>query len=355
VRFDQWNLPAFGPFTDFLLDFPRGDVDLHILYGPNEAGKSSLLRAVRQMLFGIAARSEDDFLHEYRKLRAGGTVTNRDGTSLQFFRKKAQQQTLRDAADQPLSEHALVPFLGAVNEAYFTNMFGLTADQLRTGAKTLLKGEGDLGKALFSASLGGTPVQRIIESLQADADKIFKPLARGGTSLNAALETFGTLKRTLSEKQLKPEAWAELEGKIARAAERCEEFQAATISLRTEMDWLQRCQDALPTISQLQEAEQHLTAFAHLPEVSENFLPEARDAQWKGRRMSRALSWKLWACRISSNNRCRRRKSCISPRRSMSWRGMKRPRRKRRSNRWHCSNASLRRNGKCTHDCATWG
>ena len=63
------------------------------------------------------------------------------------------------------------------------------------------------------------------------------------------------------------------------AAERCEELQAATISLRTQMDWLQRCQDALPTISQLQEAEQQLTAFAHLPEVSENFLPEARDAQ----------------------------------------------------------------------------
>ena len=279
MRFDQWNLTAFGPFTDFTLDFPRGEVDLHILYGPNEAGKSSLLRAVRQMLFGIAARSEDDFLHEYRKLRAGATLTNRDGTSLQFFRKKAQQQTLRDAADQPLPDHALLPFLGAVNEAYFTNMFGLTADQLRTGAKTLLKGEGDLGKALFSASLGGTPVQRIIESLQADADKIFKPLARGGTSLNAALETFGTLKRSLSEKQLKPEAWAELEQKIARATERCEELQAATISLRTRMDWLQRCQDALPTISQLQEAAQQLTAFAHLPEVSENFLPEAREAQ----------------------------------------------------------------------------
>ena len=279
MRFDQWNLPAFGPFTDFTLDFPRGEVDLHILYGPNEAGKSSLLRAVRQMLFGIAARSEDDFMHEYRKLRAGATLTNRDGTSLQFFRKKSQQQTLRDAADQPLPDNALLPFLGGVNEAYFTNMFGLTADQLRTGAKTLLKGEGDLGKALFSASLGGTPVQRIIESLQADADKIFKPLARGGTSLNASLDSFATLKRSLAEKQLKPEAWAELEQKIAHAEERCAELRASTVATRTRMDWLQRCQDALPTISQLQEAEQHLMAWEDLPEVSENFLPEARETQ----------------------------------------------------------------------------
>ena len=278
MRFDQWSLPAFGPFTDFTLDFPRAGVDLHILYGPNEAGKSSLLRAVRQMLFGIAPRSEDDFMHEYRKLRAGATLTNLDGASLQFFRKKSQQQTLRDAADQPLPDDALLPFLGGVNEAYFTNMFGLTADQLRTGAKTLLKGEGDLGKALFSASLGGTPVQRIIESLQADADKIFKPLARSGTSLSSALETFSSLKRSLAEKQLKPEAWAELEQKIAQGEERSAELQTSTVSIRTQMDWLQRCQDALPTISQLQEAELVLTTLAHLPEVSESFLPEAREA-----------------------------------------------------------------------------
>ena len=37
----ELHLAAFGPFTDFRLDFQ--EVGLHILYGPNEVGKSSAL------------------------------------------------------------------------------------------------------------------------------------------------------------------------------------------------------------------------------------------------------------------------------------------------------------------------
>ena len=37
-------LKAFGPFTDSTLDF-SGPANVHLIYGPNEAGKSSALRA----------------------------------------------------------------------------------------------------------------------------------------------------------------------------------------------------------------------------------------------------------------------------------------------------------------------
>ena len=48
-------LHAFGPFTDAVLDLSAGQEGLHLIYGPNEAGKSSALRALRQALFGIPA------------------------------------------------------------------------------------------------------------------------------------------------------------------------------------------------------------------------------------------------------------------------------------------------------------
>ena len=34
-------LAAFGPFTDLVLDLSGGHEGLHLVYGPNEAGKSS--------------------------------------------------------------------------------------------------------------------------------------------------------------------------------------------------------------------------------------------------------------------------------------------------------------------------
>ena len=67
-------LYAFGPFSDVVLDLSAGQQGLHLIYGPNEAGKSSALRALRQALFGIPAQSADSFIHSYTKMRIGLTL-----------------------------------------------------------------------------------------------------------------------------------------------------------------------------------------------------------------------------------------------------------------------------------------
>ena len=59
------RLAAYGPFTDATLDLPESGPDFHLVFGPNEAGKSTALRALRHMLFGIPARTGDNFLHSY--------------------------------------------------------------------------------------------------------------------------------------------------------------------------------------------------------------------------------------------------------------------------------------------------
>ncbi len=62
MRFHQLKIPAYGPFSDFSMELPKGDSDLHLIYGPNEAGKSSLLRAIHQMLYGIRTALQDKML-----------------------------------------------------------------------------------------------------------------------------------------------------------------------------------------------------------------------------------------------------------------------------------------------------
>ena len=47
------DLRAFGPFSDVSLDLAAGSEGFHLIYGPNEAGKSSALRALRNLLYGI--------------------------------------------------------------------------------------------------------------------------------------------------------------------------------------------------------------------------------------------------------------------------------------------------------------
>jgi len=64
----ELGLHAFGPFTDAVLDLSASQEGLHLIYGPNEAGKSSALRALRQGLFGIPAQSSDSFVHPCSKM-----------------------------------------------------------------------------------------------------------------------------------------------------------------------------------------------------------------------------------------------------------------------------------------------
>ena len=78
MRIARLDLKAYGHFTDKLLEFP-GAPDFHIVYGPNEAGKTTMSRALRAALFGFHKSTTDDFKHAYANLRVGVVLESGDG------------------------------------------------------------------------------------------------------------------------------------------------------------------------------------------------------------------------------------------------------------------------------------
>ena len=77
MRIARLDLEAFGPFTDRSLDFSGGSPGgFHLIYGKNAAGKSSALRAVSDLLFGIPLKSKDDHVHPYQALRIRALIEN---------------------------------------------------------------------------------------------------------------------------------------------------------------------------------------------------------------------------------------------------------------------------------------
>ncbi|MFN9912901.1 MAG: AAA family ATPase, partial [Pirellulaceae bacterium] len=53
LRFERLDLIAFGPFSQRSVDFSNSATGVHFIYGPNEAGKSSMLRAITDLLYGF--------------------------------------------------------------------------------------------------------------------------------------------------------------------------------------------------------------------------------------------------------------------------------------------------------------
>jgi uncharacterized protein YhaN len=279
MRFDRLRIPAFGPFTNLDIRFSDRGGDLHVIHGSNEAGKSSLLRAFRDLLFGIHGQSPDNFLHDYKELRILGEVCNRGGEKHTFQRRKGNKNTLLDADGNPLPDNALGPFLGSVDQAYFSTMFGLGPRELREGAEELLSGKGDIGKALFSASMGGTPVQLVLAALTEESERLFKGRAMANVSMRPAAAKHKELLRQSRDAAVNPEAWEKIERETAEAETEKANLEEDILGIARDLEWIIRCEDALPTVGRLSEEVRNLEALPWMPEVSSDFVERARAAR----------------------------------------------------------------------------
>lgn len=286
MRFHRLEVPAFGPFTDLQLSFPAPGGDLHVIYGENEAGKSSLLRAIRDLLFGIHGQSPDNFRHDYKNLRILGEIENRAGDRLIFQRRKGNKNTLLDEGGNPLADTVLLPFLGGVSQSYFSTMFGLGSSELRDGAQQLLKGEGEIGSALFSASLGGTPVQHVLDALVAESEQLFKGRATANVSIRPAVSRYKDLLRQSRDSVVNAETWDHLIKALNESESRKDTLENEIADCEREMAWIQRCEDALPSIGRLNDTKLALEELPAIPEVASDFVARARAAREKARETS---------------------------------------------------------------------
>ena len=62
MRIAEFTLERYGRFQDHRLTMPKRDQDFHLVYGPNEAGKTTTLCALADLLFGFEHR----VAHAYR-------------------------------------------------------------------------------------------------------------------------------------------------------------------------------------------------------------------------------------------------------------------------------------------------
>lgn len=108
MRFRALHLTRFGCFTGQSIEFgPASEApDFHVIYGDNEAGKSTLRDAVTAFLYGIPARTEYNFLHDYKALQIGAELDLTNG-SLSAMRVKANRESLRSPDDAILNEDTL--------------------------------------------------------------------------------------------------------------------------------------------------------------------------------------------------------------------------------------------------------
>lgn len=265
MRLERMQISGFGRLNGLDVELP-GQVT--VLYGPNEAGKSTLLGFVRAMLFGIPTRAAA--AERYEPLRGGAhggmlTILGDDGTRWMIERyaqppegrnlpgtrgdrlritRSDERGGVREASQAEMQRE----LLGGMSKAMFKQLFAVSLTELQeVGA---LQSE-ELSRYLFHAGIGGgAAVLRGEKRLVQDMDKLYRP--RGRTQeIAQLLQAIERLEREAeAAKALLPrynDVLEELERLAAQLAEaeaaraaRGRETARLQRAVSSRADWLQR-------------------------------------------------------------------------------------------------------------------
>jgi len=277
MKIQKLEIQAFGPFTDKLLEFNTTQGGVHIVYGANEAGKSSSLRALKALLFGIPPRTTDNFLHDNKALRIAGILRGQNGQELGLVRRKGNKNTLLSPEGRQLDDAELLPFLQGVNAEVFEMLFGIDHVTLVEGGQDILEQKGEIGQALFAASMGSSSLHRVLSQLDEEADELFK--ARGTNQLiNAALKEYNGLQHSIKEHSLSSREWGEALRKLEQTNKALEEVHEKIVQTKAERTRLRRIHRALPKLSLLSEYSVRLEALGTVVALPEDFGSRRQEA-----------------------------------------------------------------------------
>ncbi|OCW57811.1 ATP-binding protein [Hoeflea olei] len=277
MRLDRLDLTRYGKFTDHAVDFGTpvaGGSDLHIVYGPNEAGKSTLFNAWLDLLFGIGAQSSYNFLHPYPTMRIGARISI-DGEARDFVRIKRQQNSLLDGHDQPVADGALQAGLTGLDRDSYKTMFSLDDETLEQGGESILASRGDLGELLFSASAGLGELSQRLVGIRSETEDFYKYRARSGRLADLK----GDLANLKAERD-RLDTQASEHGRLTKALEEASRLHAETSAERkttaARLAEIDRLLQALPRLGERAALRQTLEPLADLPEVAPEWREDIR-------------------------------------------------------------------------------
>jgi uncharacterized protein YhaN len=268
MRIRKLGLRRYGKFTDAVIDFGERAADgpdLHIVYGPNEAGKSTAMSAFMDLLYGIAQQSRFNFLHPYPAMRIEAEVEHSAGIR-SLSRIKKPQNSLLDDADRPLPEAVLLGELGGIDRSAYQTMFCLDDETLEAGGESILASKGDLGHLLFSATAGLADLSDRLASAQAEAEDFFRPGKRSGVLADLKKE-LTTLKEARDKIDTLASEFSRLVIDRDEAATAYDEALAQRGQTQARIDEMQRFLNALPRLQTVRSLRGELEPLAALPDA----------------------------------------------------------------------------------------
>jgi uncharacterized protein YhaN len=273
------NLRAVGPFTDVVLDLSGGEQGLHLLYGRNEAGKTSTLRALSHLLFGFPQRSADNFVHPNEQLRVGGRLRHSSGEELEIVRRRGNRNTLRGLDDSSIvADSCLDRFMGGMSQEMFETMFGIDHERLTRAGEEIRTGQGQLGELLFAAGAGLAGLSQAQKTLHDRLEELFKPRGQN-PRINKALAELHAIQQELKRTQLSSDEWQKHDRIYHETSSKAEQIREQVRKARGQQGALKRIKSAISLVASRRRLTAELNELGSVIRLRDDFGKELGKAQ----------------------------------------------------------------------------
>lgn len=260
MRLESLHIDGFGHFRDH--EITELSPGLTVFLGENEAGKSTLLAFIRNILFGFPdGRSKENPYPPLAGGRHGGRLKVVDRWGARYTVERYQGKGLgpvRVSSENgaPAGENQLQGLLGLAGRGLFHNVFAFSLNELQQFA-TL---EDDKVKsALYSAGLGSAVANlpEVEKALDQEAGSLFRS---GGSKprINVLLTTLESVKEELRSLPDDPEKYHRLCQDLDDQLRRSQEVAEALAGWELELRWIERLEQAWPTWVAFREVDHRL-------------------------------------------------------------------------------------------------
>jgi len=164
--FGHFAATRVGPFTQ----------PVTVIYGSNEAGKSTLLAFIRTILFGFPLIRRNQHYPPLAGGNHGGRITviddNRNRYIIERFQgPKGGHPSIKTGDGAPAEEAILIRLVGQTSKDIFGNVFAFSLDELQNGD---LLNDARVNGQIYSIGLGATKLPSVLKAVKEKRDEIFR-------------------------------------------------------------------------------------------------------------------------------------------------------------------------------------
>ncbi|WP_242303961.1 AAA family ATPase [Bacillus cereus group sp. BfR-BA-01350] len=198
MRMEKLHIYGYGKLENVEMDLSM----LTVLYGENEAGKSTIRSFMKSILFGFPTRGQRRY-EPKEGGKYGGAITVQ---TEKYGRLKIERLPKTAAGEVTVyfedgktgGEEILNDILSGMNESLFESVFSFDMHGLQNIHQL---GEADIGNYLFSASaVGSDALLQLDKKLEKEMDQRFKPSGRK-PEINVSLQEMKKLEEKMKEWQ----------------------------------------------------------------------------------------------------------------------------------------------------------